>query len=243
MDKIMYTEEWLRESNLIAGRFYVVKDGRVLLYLGRTLTGLYTFYTVGAVHLIYHNGIITFGNYIPQLGGLEVTIKRTMSMRGQKECLSTYKGIPKIYGELPVYGHEETYLGWYNASFGNQGDLALAPKEKDINTGFVSSKDLIPGQLYYSGYCWRSTWVYIGRNSKKEYLWYFISNEQVLLRMTAIQLLHELDKTKQNKKVKPLAMALTDPHASVCDGTRQLIEMNYLVDMSGITQSVLDRYS
>ncbi len=258
MDKIVYNnwvngrESWLKEKDLIVGRVYVIKDGRLMLYLGKSTKGLYVFYVMASAYLEDHgyNAKTTFGNYDIQVRGLIDIINTSMNSPGLITCILEYKGIPKICGEFPFVNFEQKYIKWYTVSFSQMiSDLGKESSKvpslatmsnKPIVTGFVSSKDLIPGNLYYTGQCWRSTWVYLGRNLKGEYLWYFVGNEEMLVNTSPHMLLARCEKTKQNKKVKPLHLALQDKHAYVCSDTGKLIEMGFKVNMGLVDQKDID---
>lgn len=249
MDKILYQDnEWLKEKELVAGRVYVIKDGRIMLYLGRDLTGLYIFYTMASAFLAWPgNSKVTFGNYEAQLNGLVNIVNTSMNRAGIESCIWSYRGIPKIYGEFPFVNFEDKYKKWYSLSFSNLFDsnvnvpVLASISNKPIPKEFVSSNELIPGELYYGGQCWRNTYVYLGRNSKKEYLWYFVGSEEYLVQASAINLLYDCEKTKQNKRVKPIRMALKDSRAYVHSDLKALINSNFKVNMSGITKEMLDK--
>lgn len=253
MEKLVYKDGdikgWLKEKDLVIGRVYLIKDGRLMLYLGKSTTGMYIFYVMASAYLEYtRDDGVTFGNYNIQVKGLVNIINESMNNVGVIGCLLQYKGLPKIHGEFPLVNFEHKYNRWYTISFtqmfsnkvpNNLPKLA-SMTNKPIETGYVKAKDLVQGNIYYSGACWRSTYVYLGRKTSGEYIWYFVGNEKMLIGTPARDLLNHSEVTKQNKKVKPLRMALSDEHASLCAGARELIEMNYRVDMSGITQHMLD---
>lgn len=78
---------------------------------------------------------------------------------------------------------------------------------------FCSVKDMIPNHIYYGASCWRNVWVYLGRNSKKEFVYLFIGNEEYLLKHSMKNDVLEhirrlkfetLSVTKANKKLKPI---------------------------------------
>lgn len=248
MRQVSYIMPFMKEKDLVAGRVYVIKDGRLLLYLGKSVRGLYIFYAIVSAYLIEKNSSTTFGNYEIQVQGLAAIANKSLNNPGEVEALLEYKGIPSIHGEFPFVNFENTYKKWYTISFSNMfsnknitvPELASI-SNRAINTGFVSSKDLVPGELYYSGQCWRSTYVYIGRNSLGEYLWYFVSNEETLKHSSIQYILSDITKTKHNKKVKRLADAVNDKSAFVCKETLDLIKINYKVNINGITQQMLDR--
>lgn len=239
-NRVRYTEDWLKVNQLVQGRIYLVKDGRLLLYLGTSVNGLLIFYALASVYLEHTDGFVTYGNYDWQIQGLKVTINNILNHKGNKSSLLEYKGIPKLYGEFPFLKYEDSYKMWYIKSFDSDNTPNIANSIKEVNSGFVATKDLVPGNLYYSGECWRSCFVYLGRKSTKEYIWFYISNESTLVQSTARQLLYRSETTKNNKKVKPLQMCLTDKKAYVSSEVEYLVKINFKVNMNGITQEMLD---
>ena len=243
--RVTYDEKWLKSTDLISGHIYLIKDGRLCLYLGNASNGLYVFYPLASAYLIqvcdnnFHT-FVTYGNYEWQIYGLKQTIEMSMQNNGDEENILEYKGIPKIYGEFPFVNYENIYLSWYMTSFQDKNVPVVASGR--INTGFVPARSLIPGCLYYSGSCWRATYVYLGRTSDKRFLWYFIGNETLLKRSTPEELIMHADATKSNKKVKPLSMALEDKNAYIGTETKKLIESGYKVDMDGVTQQMINKY-
>ena len=242
-NRVRYTKEWLKANQLVPGRIYLAKDGRLMLYLGMSLKGMFLFYVLASAYLECTDRIskcVTYENYDWQILELKTTINNIMNHTGNRNSLLDYKNVPKLYGEFPFLWYEDTYKMWYNNSFNNAKVPSIASTKEDIKTGFVSVKDLVPGNLYYSGQCWRSCYVYLGRKSTKEFIWYFIGNESILMESSAIQLLRNSETTKNNKKVKPLKLSLTDKNAYISEEVKHLIKLNYKVDMSGVTQEMLD---
>lgn len=244
MSEIVYGENWLNEKQLKFGKVYLIKDGRLMLYLGRSIDGMQIFYVLASAYMqsIGYNKY-TFGNYIHQVKGLTEIIIESLSSKGIASCILKYKGIPKIYGEFPINNLNKNYIkNWYITSFDKHTNVAELANisNSPVITGYVSSKDLIPGHLYYSGGCWRSTYIYLGRTSNKEYVWYFVSNGNSLLTMPLRSVLLNAHKTKQNKKVKPLEMAISDEKAYVCADTLKLIESHFTLDVTGLNTQLLD---
>ena len=75
MEKLVYKDGdikgWLKEKDLVIGRVYLIKDGRLMLYLGKSTTGMYIFYVMASAYLEYtRDDSVTFGNYNIQVKGL-----------------------------------------------------------------------------------------------------------------------------------------------------------------------------
>lgn len=253
-DYIRYKDgEWLKEKDLLPGKVYLIKDGRLMLYIGRTVQGEYVFYVFASSYLVEDESrMITFGNYRHQIPGLLQIINNCMSNPGNTLSLLVYRTLPKIHGEFTYANLQDKYAKWYTLSFSNMFSnktmdipIIASFSNKPIVTEYVKSKDLIPGHLYYSGQCWRATYLYVGRKSNKEYVWYFIGNERELANYrNMVDLLHswmkQIHTTRQIKKVKPLASALNDKNAYVSSDTKKLIEVNYRANMDGVTQQMID---
>ena len=233
---------WLKPKDLVEGHVYIIKDGRIVIYLGKTASNLYCFYICCHAYFKSSNRMLSFANYEIQLNGIINVCNASVNHQMYCESLQTLKGLPKIYCEFPFVNYESSYKNWYMKSQLSLGNLPVISSGSNVkpSSGFVSTKDLIPGTLYYSGECWRSTFAYLGRTSDKRFIWYFIGNEDILLRSSAYQLIQKADTTKSNKRVKPLAEALKDHNAYVSGACKKLINMGYKIDMSGVTQEMLD---
>lgn len=243
-NKMIYKDnEWLKAKDLVPGLVYVVKDGRLLLYLGQATNADYCFYVIASAYLVFDkNSNITFGNYEWQVLGLTKICDLSISHPANKNCILQYKGIPKIHGIFNLVNYTARYKMWYISSFNDINVPNISNiTHSNINLGYVRTKDLIPGNLYYTGGCWRSTYVYLGRTSSKKFVWFYIGNEETLLRAQASDLLMYAEVTKNNKKVKNLKDSLKDKNAYVCRETKRLIDMDYKVSMYNITQEMIDQ--
>ena len=122
-----------------------------------------------------------------------------------------------------------------------------------LKGGYCGTNDLIPGHCYYGAGVWRNTWVYLGRSSEKEFVWFFIGNDEDLLRNPTVQ--HILNKvtrldynacatTKSIKKVKPLDNIMsdkTDDGRYVSGSTLKIAESKLrIVDIHTLTQKDID---
>lgn len=239
-----YKGEWLKAKDLKEGHVYIIKDGRIALYLGKSSDDMFCFYVYCCMQFkTIDYGTLSFANYELQLNSIITLCNALMQHVIYPESMLVLKGMPKIYCEFPFVDYSSVYKTWYSKSVLLLGNLPVLSQFANVKAsrGFVGAKDLIPGELYYTGECWRSEYVYLGRTSDKRFIWYFIGNEDILVRSTAYQLLSRAETTRSNKKVKPLAEALNDSRAYVSGDCKKLISMNYKVDMTGITQEILDR--
>lgn len=76
--------------------------------------------------------------------------------------------------------------------------------------GFISSKELIEGRLYFTGANpRRSSYVYLGRTSNGEYLWHFIGNIEIYYHNPLGDIKRSIHCTKNNKKVRLLRKELS----------------------------------
>lgn len=244
-----YDGGWLKPKDLVEGHVYIIKDGRIAIYLGKTVNDLYCFYICCSAYfkisrqgVSYTKNMLSFANYDIQLNSIINMCNALIKHQAYYESMTTLKGIPKIYCEFPFVNYEGLYKNWYMKSQLASGNLPIISSISNTkpNSGFVGAKDLVPGRLYYSGACWRAEYVYLGRTSDKRFIWYFIGNEDILIKSSAYQLLQRAETTKSNKKVKLLEDTLNDPNAYVSGDCNNLIKMGYKVDMSGITQQMLD---
>ena len=249
MEKLTFEDDvWLKEKELVPGCLYIIKDGRVMLYLGIDLDNCFIFYNCGSLNFANTNWHThTIANYEVQVKYMLDMCNSLLNRPIYKESIVRLKGIPKIYCLFPFIDFKTSYVNWYTKSLLMYGEL---PKLSELNKnipikGFVGAKELIPGNLYYSGQCWRSTYVYLGRTTDNYFVWCFVGNAKTLIENKCVDLLTyrklEMVSTKTNKKVKPLVMALSDKDAYVCEETKQLIDMDFKLNMDGVTQQMLDR--
>ena len=253
MNKLTFkNNQWLKNNDLKQGCFYIAKDGRVLLYLGKSKEELYVFYTCCSVIIsvekdtssLGYSDVLTLANYDIIVPYVINVCKDTLNRHLYKDSLLELKNTPKLYCSFPFVSFINEYKNWYDTSniFYNNTLPILCLGNKSTNI-FVSAKDLIPGHLYYSGGCWRSTYVYLGRTSDKQFVWSFIGNEHTLMAESLLEILQNAYCTNSNKKVRPLKDALNDKKAHVSEGTEMLIRNNFSVDVSNLTQRMLDSRS
>lgn len=134
----------------------MIKDGRVMLYLGQENNARYVFYVCGSLVYEYtkNHSIYTISNYDLQTEYMKTLCNSLMENDVYTESITILKGVPTIYGEFTLVEYEKTWKEWYSKSF-NKFKNSL-PELSFINNaqpdaGFVKANDLIPGHIYYGG--------------------------------------------------------------------------------------------
>ena len=240
MQQLVFKDDvFLKSNKLKEGHCYLYKDGRLAIYLGKDKFDSYIFYTLGCcLYERYGTGYgqLTIAYYEHQINSLISLANNIMNSKINVKHISNLKGIPKLYTEFPFINFENTYFNWYSKNKVLVGDNLpiLVVKTTEISSGFVKTKDLVPGQLYYTGSCWRACYVYLGRDSANNFCWYFIGNFDVLFARGVDLRFNNIDRTGSNKRCRLLAFALRDPHAYVDDDVRKAVAMNFSVDVSNI---------
>lgn len=234
----------LKKKDLIQGHIYVIKDGRLALYLGNDPLGYYVFYcpvTATIANCLegrYHTHQQTLVQYELQAEFVIAYFKKVMHSVLDKEVIVHLKTLPCIRVEFNLVNFEDCYREWYEDS---EAVIEGLPKidwdlenQDSVSLGFVGAKDLIPGELYYTGGCWRATYLYLGRDSDGMFCWYFVGNEDILMKNDLQEYRRKMERSKTNKRCKRLSAALTDPGACVCSETKALIDDCWHADLSGI---------
>lgn len=239
------TTEYLKAKDVEVGVVYLFNDHRVGIYLGKTTDGCFAFYIVDMLMLV---NIDSYTCTLPfketQLNALKSQVIAIMKKPLSIYCFTALRTLPKLRGSIDGFRFDKAFLSqWITKSrFVNQNlklpslCLMLEDKEaeKQLSSVYVKTKDLVPGELYYTGNCWRGLYLYLGRNSRKEFCWYFVGNEDILRRNNISEYYHNMDITKSNKKVKRLADAQNDAHAYVSSDTAKLIKDNWKADLRGL---------
>lgn len=244
MDKFTYSvDTYLPASALKVGHVYLIRDGKIVVYLGKSKYDKYVFYTVARyLRELIGNTKASFAHYKFQVPMLIQLIKNVMSdIISNSEFILVVGSLPQIYCEFPFVNFEDTYLAWYSK---NQMvtcfDLPeLMPKNIEFKSIYVGSKELEIGSLYYSGCCYGSIYLYCGRNKYNEFCWcpidnldFFLTNPYGYIKDMGIV------NTKANKRVRPLAMALEDPDALVTDAVRLAVCTGFKVNLENLGLSV-----
>ena len=244
--QVIYKDPGLTASALVKGKIYQARDGRVVLYIGRNPKGKYVFYLFGAAALIMDwddnsNRLFTYANEKVQVEGLCRIIDMSMSSKGCRDSVMQYRKIPGICGEFPHPGFSNVNR-WYRQNFADDEKMPRIIEGK-VQYDYVSAKDLIPGHLYYADTGYPYIFIYLGRTSIGQFLWFPVRNVVMPYKET---LINYSVTTRSNRKVRPLEAARNDPDMNngqyFCSVVVQdLLERGITaVDMSGITQEMLD---
>lgn len=234
----------LKKKDLVQGHIYVIKDGRLALYLGNDPLGYYVFYcpvTATITNCLegkYRTHQQTLVQYELQVEFVIDYFKKVMHSVLDKEAVVHLKTLPCIRVEFNLVNFEDCYREWYEDSEAVIEGLPKidwdSEKQDSASLGFVGAKDLIPGEVYYTGGCWRATYLYLGRDSDGMFCWYFVGNEDILMKNDLQEYRRKMERSKTNKRCKRLSTALTDPGAYVCSETKALIDDCWHADLSGI---------
>lgn len=234
----------LKKKDLVQGHIYVIKDGRLALYLGNDSLGYYVFYcpvTVTITNCLegkYRTQQQTLVQYELQAEFVIGYFKKVMCSVLDKAAIVHLKTLPCVRAEFSLVDFEDCYKEWYEASEAVIEGLPKidwdSEKQDSASLGFIGAKDLIPGEVYYTGACWRATYLYLGRDSNGMFCWYFVSNEDILRENNLQEYTRKMERSKTNKRCKRLSTALTDPGACVCLETEALIDDCWHADLSGI---------
>lgn len=207
-----FAEETIRCKDLIPGYAYLWKDGHVNIFLGfNTENGDFIFYSVGSMTLLEEwnselGHCYGFYNSELQLKYQEKLCVEVMQTSFDENNLKYYKGMPKIIKSLWIIKSKNELQKWLIKNRVDCNLKLMNNKEK----GFVSSKELIEGRIYFTGANpWRSSYVYLGRTSGGEYLWHFIGNIEIYYHNPLKDIKHSIYLTKNNKKVRPLKKELS----------------------------------
>lgn len=234
----------MKKKDLIQGHIYVIKNGRLALYLGNDPLGYFVFYcpvTVTFTNCLEgecYTDRRTLVQYELQAEFVIEYFKKIMRSVLDEAAIVHLKTLPCIRAEFNLVNFEDCYREWYENSEAVIEGLPkidwMSEKQDSASLGFVGAKDLVPGEVYYTGACWRATYLYLGRDSNGMFCWYFVSNTDILRENDLQEYRLGMEKSKTNKRCKRLSTALTDPGASVCLDTEVLIKDCWHADLSGI---------
>lgn len=215
MSLVFKHEQFLKKGDLVSGNSYLVKDGRIALYLGRDETAdKFAFYLLGSMLMKYN-----YDGIVPAHEDIQVPMLLEMSKRELKEfsnddSLYLLKTMPQLYGKVAtVFTIEETkaWADRFCLMTSTKLNLTLSDDRQRQKSIYTSAKDLVVGRLYYGGQSpWRNTFCFLGRRETGEFLWCFIGNDEVFKNNPDAYIRDvfygEIDVTKTNKKVRPLTV-------------------------------------
>lgn len=190
MKRLLLNErEFLKKREIKFGHVYIFKDGRLGLYLGTSLDNQFVFYILAKAHLVQTDdyGILTFAHYENQVKFLIELSDELLQSKCDKKCVIRLTSLPDLYCDFNYISYDKgnKLQLWHERNKDESKTLQrlieFTENKKPI-VSFVSAKDLIPGELYYTGSLWRSLYMYLGRDSKNNFCWYFVGNEDILIK-------------------------------------------------------------
>ncbi len=203
-----FKNDFITKTKLELGAFYLIKDGRIICYMGQNVNGDYVFIETVSTVIVedWENREIHIQNeelFMPAFTQCADLIKNNPDKLEEK-CILSYKNIPQIYGKLdyiPVIEDVKQFM-LQTKYTKKMADRVMTSKDK----GYVSAKDLEIGRMYGD---WGNWHVYLGRNSKKEFCWLYCGNPWALSEKGVCYLdlylrfsIDDLQTTKNNKKIK-----------------------------------------
>lgn len=229
---------WLRADDLQIGHCYLYKDGRLVVYIGRSSCNEFVFYEIASC--LYKSTdsyyIHTLAHYEDQVKMLSALAIKIMGKKIDITSLVVLKGMPKLYCEFPYCDFESTLGDWWekNIKAGAKLPELTQNAKKNAKNIYVGAKDIVPGELYYTGGLWRSLYLYLGRDSQKNFCWYFVGNENILRRNDLREYLVNCERTKSNKHVKKLEQALNDRTAYMYEDAQRLLNEHWTANLRGL---------
>lgn len=127
----------------------------------------------------------TLVNYDLQLEYIVQYLTAVMRETADRNGLQEFKGLPCIRIEFTPINFEDECKEWYERSSSHVmlPEIDWSNVSQDYRSlGYVGAKDLIPGEVYYTGGCYRATYLYLGRDSDGMFCWYFVRNARMLRR-------------------------------------------------------------
>lgn len=183
----------------------------------------------------YHK---TLAHYDLQVKALTILCESVMSRECDGKQIVTLSGIPELYTEFVYADYTEKLQLWYSEGKALNADLpdvTFGSEPAELTVPYVKAKDLVPGELYYTGSLWRALYLYLGRDSVNNFCWYFVGNSDILMRNDFYEYKLSMERTKSNKKVKRLADAPNDPKAYMSNDVLELLRLNWKADLTGFS--------
>lgn len=258
-EQVFYDIRWNKKNiglnKLVRGRVYVTPKKGVLMYLGLAKDGQHTFYRFAIPDITSYDHIVdrernintpyaTFANYDAQVAGIRRIMEISIDTCACKECIVQFKNNPGIIGEFPCGHYENRYFTWYQSSFPD-GGVPVIGKGK-MNTNYVRAKELVLGGLYYGDGAYPSVFCYLGRKTNGFFVWCEMNQvtwrvwEEVQTGTETLKLFYTYaEVTKQNKKLKPIALAAEDDNVKNLE-VKALAERNIAIDLYNVTQEIIN---
>lgn len=235
---ILEDDVFLSKKDLKVGHVYIRQGGILLLYIGKDNFDRFVFYNLASILFEGTDKYrcITLAHYDLQVKAIITLCESIMHQKCNCNQILVLKGMPKIYAEFQYVDYVKELPIWYTKNKVLNKDLPVitfSDKPTMTDIPFVKAKDLVPGELYYSGSLWRSLYLYLGRDSIGNFCWYFVGNESTLMCNNFNEYYSRMDRTKSNKKVKRLIDAPNDPNAYMYDDAYKLIQLGWRADLTG----------
>lgn len=232
-------QTFLSKNDLEVGRVYLYKDGRVVVYLGKDSYDKYVFYVLASALYCEERkwNTYTLAHFELQVEYLCDLAEELMKKDCDPKSIISLKGMPQLHCEFPYVAYDAEIANWWLDCKAKHGKsipsiTSLEGQEKSESL-YVGAKELVPGEFYYTGDSWRSIYLYLGRDSEKNFCWSFVGNADLFISDGLMAVRKSgIEYTKSNKKCKSLMNADKDPDASVSRSDRKLIDLNYTVDVS-----------
>lgn len=235
---VFQNDKFLSKKDIKVGHVYIKKEGILLLYIGKDNFDRFIFYNLASV--MFENAgdfrATTLAHYELQLQSLIGLCEDIMHSKCNEKQILILKGLPSLFVEFPFVDYVKELPVWYVKNRIRNDSLPIVtfeekPVKKSISC--VGARDLVPGELYYSGSLWRSLYLYLGRDSCGNFCWYFVGNGDILMRNDFREYWSNMDRTKSNKKVKRLSDAPNDPNAYMYDDAYKLLQLNWKANLTG----------
>lgn len=230
-------EDFITKKALQEGKVYVHKDGRLSLFVGYGDYNEFIFYELAHVLFVSVGGGVDFAHGKVQVEHLSYMCEAVMKQEISLKSLLCYKSFPQLYGEFSYVSYDSELVEWWSRNKKSLGSkLPTIPNLEGggkVKSLFVSAKDLVPGEFYYTGDSWRSIFLYLGRDRDGLFCWYYVGDPEGLLRGGTCTIGYSNTyRTKANKKCKLLKNIYSDKDASI--SYRDKILVGRTVDVSGL---------
>ena len=158
MKRLLLNErEFLKKKEIKFGHVYIFKDGRLGLYLGTSLDNQFVFYILARAHLVQTDdyGLLTFAHYENQVKFLIGLSDELLQSKCDKKCVIRLTSLPDLYCDFNYISYDKgnKLQLWHERNKDESKTLQrlieFTENKKPI-VSFVSAKDLIPGELYYT---------------------------------------------------------------------------------------------
>lgn len=159
----MRYNSFLTKVELKVGVSYLFKDGRVGIYLGKSAFDRYVFYIACRAFLIGDMDV-----YLAHEKIQSEYIKGICSAIFKEQCdldaLCMLRTFPQLYCKLDFIPDFEPIIDewWTKNMLTIKGLPNLVTTAKELAVPYVSAKELVPGELYYTGSLWRALYLVSG---------------------------------------------------------------------------------